>query len=139
MCTLEILNNDTYCSTNKNLFTIYMIGWFAHVPTSACNNLHLVNHDSNKQNKWEEVYLLITRSKTSWVAWDFHRSKLVVVKVQSSNNSKTYFCLHFSTNSSKISQENYFLDGNNNLGHKCIANLFSHTLFTTGLEDDFDN
>jgi len=138
MCTLEILNNDTYCSTNKNLFTIYMIGWFAHVPTSACNNLHLVNHDSNKQNKWEEVYLLITRSKTSWVAWDFHRSKLVV-KVQSSNNSKTYFCLHFSTNSSKISQENYFLDGNNNLGHKCIANLFSHTLFTTGLEDDFDN
>jgi hypothetical protein len=26
------------------------------------------------------------------------------------------------------------LDGNNNLGHKCIANLFSHTLSTNYIE-----
>jgi hypothetical protein len=31
---------------------------------------------------------------------------------------------------SKLYWENCFLDGNNNLGHKCVVNFFSHTFST---------
>jgi hypothetical protein len=72
----------------------------------------------------------ITRVNISYASFDIHKSKLYVAKIQSSNFGKTYTHSIFSIKLGNISWENYFLERNTTLGHKCNIKHLNHTLPT---------
>jgi hypothetical protein len=82
---------------------------------------------------------MIIDAKISCLAFDIHKSKLVIAEWHFAKASKTYNCLVFSTNPSSNSRKNCFLQGKVNFGHKCILTFATNYFPQIVKEDGFDN